>query len=52
MTYIYLTTAVFSMFLSAVVKDKGLGNLLFLKFPTIVGAVVYTTLAAKGFGLI
>lgn len=51
MVYLYLITALFLGFIAAFTVNDTVSNLV-LKFPAIVGCVVYGILTAKGFGLI
>lgn len=51
MTYIYLVTSLFFA-LVASAADDNTSNTLGIKFPAIVGCVLYGFLALKGFGLI
>lgn len=51
MVYIYLITALFLGFVATFTHNDMSSNLV-LRFPAIVGCVVYGILTAKGFGLI
>lgn len=51
MTYLYLTTCLFFAFTASVSHNNTASNIT-LRFPAILGAIVYGILAAKGFGLI